>query len=164
MPLAAAPHGRARPILEHSVRPLSHQAKALWLCAGLGLVSGGMSIELDQWFSREILPHEPALTRYLNRMWRGHAEVADLRQETYIRVYERAARGLPRLPRAFLFVTAHNLVIDRIRRERTVCIAYKPDPDSYDCRMDELTPERNVSITLRHLVDGNYSARVSVSG
>ena len=28
----------------------------------------------------------------------------------------------------------------------------------------DLRPERNVSITLRHPVDGNYSGRVSVSG
>ncbi|MGH8326150.1 MAG: RNA polymerase sigma factor [Steroidobacteraceae bacterium] len=101
-----------------------------------------MNSELDQWFSREILPHEAALTRYLNRMWKGPAEVADLRQDTYVRVYERAARGFPRSPRTFLFVTAHNLIVDRVRRERTVFIAYKPDPDSYDYRTDELTPER----------------------
>lgn len=101
-----------------------------------------MNTELDQWFAREIFPHEPALTRYLNRMWKGSAEVADLRQETYVRIYESAARALPRSPRTFLFATAHNLIVDRIRRRKAVSIAYAREPVSYDSRVDELTPER----------------------
>lgn len=107
-----------------------------------------MNTELDQWFAREILPHEPALTRYLNRMWKASGEVADLRQDTYVRVYESAARAFPRSPRTFLFATAHNLIVDKIRRNRTVSIAYAREPDTYDCRVDELTPER--CLTARH--------------
>lgn len=107
-----------------------------------------MNTELDQWFVREILPHESALTRYLSRKLQPSAEVADLRQDTYVRVYESAARAFPRSPKTFLFATAHNLIVDRIRRERTVSIAYAREPDAYDCRVDELTPER--CLAARH--------------
>lgn len=101
-----------------------------------------MNRELNRWFLREILPHESALTRYLNRMLKPSAEIADVRQETYVRVYESAALVFPRRPRTFLFATAHNLIVDRMRRAKAVSIAYTPDLDSYDGGVDELTPER----------------------
>jgi|GEM_PF-4423458 len=40
---------------------------------------------LKAWFSREIFPLEPALTRYIRSNWRDQGEVADLRQEVYAR-------------------------------------------------------------------------------
>ena len=108
-------------------------------------VSREMSADLDHWFVSEILPHEAALMRYLRRVWKSPAEVADLRQETYVRLYESASRALPRSPRTFLFTTAHNLLIDRMRRERIVSIDYTQDVDSLDPTADELTPERRLS-------------------
>ncbi len=48
--------------------------------------------ELDAWFVREILPLEPILVRFLHRNWAEEAEVADLRQEAYVLVYEAAAK------------------------------------------------------------------------
>ena len=56
---------------------------------------------LDQWFATEILPLEGVLTRYLNRVWPNVAEVLDLRQDIYIRVYESARKTLPTAPKAF---------------------------------------------------------------
>lgn len=109
-----------------------------------------MNTELDQWFVREILPHESALMRYLSRKLQPSAEVADLRQDTYVRVYENAARAFPRSPKTFLFATAHNLIVDRIRRERTASIAYAREPDAHDCRVDELTPEKTRSEKVDH--------------
>jgi RNA polymerase sigma factor (sigma-70 family) len=104
-----------------------------------------MRHELDQWFISEILPHESALTRYLNRLWRPAAEVSDLRQETYVRVYESAARALPHSPKNFLFATARNLMVDKMRRERTVSIEYRQDLDLPGFSVDEFTPERCLS-------------------
>jgi RNA polymerase sigma factor (sigma-70 family) len=114
-----------------------------------------MSRELGQWFVREILPHESALTRYLRRVWQSPTELSDLRQETYVRVYQSAARALPRSPKAFLFATAHNLIVDRIRRERAVSIDYTRDLDPRDARVDHLTPERCLTARdeLRRLTD-----------
>jgi RNA polymerase sigma factor (sigma-70 family) len=100
---------------------------------------------LDAWFQREILPHEAALVRYLGRVRSRHDDVHDLRQEIYVRVYE-SARGMrPPNARAFLFVTARNLVTDRLRRGRVVSIEAVGDPEALNVMVDELTPERRLS-------------------
>jgi len=104
-----------------------------------------MNRELDQWFATEILPHEAALMRYLNRVWRSAAEVPDLRQETYVRVYERAAKSWPRSPKSLLFATARNLMIDRMRRHRIVSIDYIQDLNTLEVSVDDLSPERRLS-------------------
>lgn len=104
-----------------------------------------MNRELDNWFANEILPHEAALMRYLKRVWKSPAEIPDLRQEAYIRVYESASRALPRSPKTFLFTTARNLLVDKMRRERIVSIDYTQDLESLDVSVDELTPERRLN-------------------
>jgi RNA polymerase sigma factor (sigma-70 family) len=104
-----------------------------------------MDHDLEKWFVRAILPHQPALTRYLKRICRSAEDVPDLRQETYIRVCESATKSRPRFPKTFLFTTARNLVIDRVRRERVVSIEYTPDGISVDLSIDELTPERRLA-------------------
>jgi len=104
----------------------------------------GMSAP-DAWFVAEILPHEAELVRYLSRVWPNRAEVPDLLQEVYVRIYESATKTLPDVPRAFLFVTARNLVADRVRRERIVSIDYTQDLDVLNVVLDELSPEQRVS-------------------
>jgi RNA polymerase sigma factor (sigma-70 family) len=103
-----------------------------------------MNHALDQWFTNDILPHEAALMRYLYKVWRTPAEVPDLRQETYVRVFESAAKSRPRSPRSFLFATARNLMIDRMRRDRIVSIDYTHDLNSLDVPVDQLSPERRL--------------------
>ena len=51
-----------------------------------------MDEHVDAWFAREILAHEEALVRYLQRCWPHADDIHDLRQEAYIRVYEAARR------------------------------------------------------------------------
>jgi len=104
-----------------------------------------MSHELDHWFVTEILPHEAALMRYLRRVSQVPAEVSDLRQEAYVRVYEGAAKELPRSSKSFLFATARNLITDKVRRERIVSIDYIQDMEALDVSVDELTPERRLN-------------------
>src|ERR1700742_1341412 len=60
----------------------------------------GMHSDLQAWFVSDILPHQPALTRYLRRMCRSAHEVPDLRQETYFRLYESASKARSRPPKA----------------------------------------------------------------
>jgi RNA polymerase sigma factor (sigma-70 family) len=100
--------------------------------------------ELENWFVSEILPHQVALTSFLKRVSRFSSEVADLRQETYIRVYESAARARPRYPKAFLIATARNLVIDRLRHDHVVPIDHIANNAVVDLSIDELTPERRL--------------------
>jgi RNA polymerase sigma factor (sigma-70 family) len=114
-----------------------------------------MKSELDRWFAEEILPHEGALTRYLARAWPNPADVPDLRQDIYVRLYQSAARERPEHPRAFLFTTARNLLTDRLRRVRVVSIDYTQDLDSLNVLVDEISPEDRLSARqeLRRLAD-----------
>jgi RNA polymerase sigma-70 factor (ECF subfamily) len=104
-----------------------------------------MKHSLDQWFATEILPHEAALMRYLRRVWSRSADIQDLRQETYARVYESARKSLPRSPKSFLFTTARNLIVDRLRRDRIVSIDYTQDVASLNVLVDELSPDRRLN-------------------
>jgi hypothetical protein len=46
------------------------------------------------WFIREILPLEAALTQYLHHNWRNKAEIPDLRQDIYVKVYEASRKQI----------------------------------------------------------------------
>jgi RNA polymerase sigma-70 factor (ECF subfamily) len=100
---------------------------------------------LSAWFAREILPCEAALTRYLRRVCPKREDIADLRQDIYVKAYEAAKTERPSQPRAFLFTVARNLVIDRIRRNRIVSIEPTSDLDVLNVLIDELTPERQLN-------------------
>jgi RNA polymerase sigma factor (sigma-70 family) len=100
---------------------------------------------LDHWFATEVLPHEGVLHRYLLRVWRNPSEVADLVQEVYVRVYERARDQRPQQPKAFLFATARNLMTDHLRRSRVVSIDSVQEVEGIDALVDEISPERQFS-------------------
>jgi RNA polymerase sigma factor (sigma-70 family) len=99
----------------------------------------------SDWFVREILPHEAALTRYIQRVWRNSADVLDLRHDAYIKVYEAAVKDRPRSPKSFLFTTARHVMADRARRHRIVSIDLLEDLDSLNILVDDVSPERRAS-------------------
>lgn len=114
-----------------------------------------MDASFDQWFAREILVHEAALTRYLGRMWSNRDEIHDLQQEIYVRVYEAAAKARPSSPKAFLFTAARHLMVDRLRRTRVVSIEAMGDMEELPVPIDDVCPERRTSARqdLRRLAD-----------
>ena len=114
-----------------------------------------MTRDLDAWFTEEILPHEAALTRFLRRVCLNQSDVADIRQDVYVRIYQSAARERPYLPKSFLFRTAKNLLVDRVRHSRIVSIDYTQDVDSLNVLIDEIPPEECLSARqdLRRLSD-----------
>jgi RNA polymerase sigma factor (sigma-70 family) len=99
---------------------------------------------LIRWFAREILSHEIALTRFLRHSWIGRRELDDLRQDVYIKVLEAAETQRPLAPKAFLFATAKNLLVDRARRNRVIPIDLLQDVDSLNVLVDDISPERAV--------------------
>lgn len=103
-----------------------------------------MGETVDAWFKREIVVHEAALMRFLRRCWPHAQDLHDLRQETYIRVYEAAARSRPVQPKAFLFATAKHLITDRMRRQRVVTIDTVGDLATLDVIIDDVSPERRL--------------------
>lgn len=101
--------------------------------------------DVDRWFVEEVLALEAALIGFLRRQWRNDADVADLRQETYARVYEAAQRELPRHVKAFVFMTARNLMIDRARRAQVVSMETIADFESLPVFTNEPDAEERLS-------------------
>lgn len=96
------------------------------------------------WFVREVLPLETILMQFLRRNWSNADDVADLRQEVYIRVFEAAKKQIPDTPKSFVFSTARNLLIDRVRREQVVPIEAVSDLDDLGVASSDPEPERTV--------------------
>jgi RNA polymerase sigma-70 factor (ECF subfamily) len=108
------------------------------------MYGASMDESVDAWFKREIVVHEAALMRFLRRGWPHAQDLHDLRQETYIRVYEAAARSRPLQAKAFLFATARHLIADRFRRQRIVTIDTVGDLATLDVTIDDVSPERRI--------------------
>lgn len=96
----------------------------------------------DAWFVREVLPLEVSLMQFLQHNWRNKSEIPDLRQEIYIRVYEAAVKRIPEKPKQFVFATARNLLIDRVRQALVIPIEAAVDLESLDVSGDVPGPER----------------------
>ena len=102
-------------------------------------------VDLKAWFCREVLPLEPALTRFIRRNWRNESDIADLRQEVYERVLEGASRSLPLQPKAFVFTVARNHLINCAKRARIISFEVVADLESSTVAMDVMTPDRHLT-------------------
>jgi RNA polymerase sigma factor (sigma-70 family) len=100
---------------------------------------------LKAWFFREVLPLEPALMRFLRRNWRREADILDLRQELYARVYDAARQALPLHTKAFVFTSMRNLLINRAKREQVISIELVADLETLNVAIDSVTPDRHVT-------------------
>lgn len=69
-----------------------------------------------RWFARELQPLEPMLRGWLVTQFRSARDIDDIVQEAFLRVLRARQRTMLRSTRAFLFVTARNLVLDQLRR------------------------------------------------
>lgn len=98
--------------------------------------------DVDAWFERKILPLEAALMQFLQHNWRNASDIADLRQDIYVRVYEAALKEIPQAAKPFLFATARNLLISRMRREQVVPIEAVSDVEALETAIDEPGPDR----------------------
>jgi RNA polymerase sigma-70 factor (ECF subfamily) len=76
-------------------------------------------------------------------LWPSRDEVSDLKQETYLRVYEAAAKSRPHSAKAFLFTTARHLVTDWLRRKQVVPFESGLEFEELDMLVDEISPERH---------------------
>jgi RNA polymerase sigma-70 factor (ECF subfamily) len=69
-------------------------------------------------FERAVAENKDRIYSYAVMMLRNSAEAQDVAQETLVRLWEHRAAVVPETARAWLTRTAHNLCIDRIRRDR----------------------------------------------
>jgi RNA polymerase sigma-70 factor (ECF subfamily) len=115
--------------------------------SGLGTTGPGMApavSDVDVWFGREILPLEAALMEFLQHNWRNRADLTDFRQDVYVRVYQAAQKQIPDHPRQFLFTTARNLLIDRVRHEQVIPIEAAADLEALEIAVDTPAPDRTL--------------------
>ena len=82
-----------------------------------------------RWFMDDVHSHEPALRSYLRAKFPRLADIDDLVQDSFARLWRMRGRGRPGSGKALLFATARNLVIDRFRRHRTVGLEFVPNYD-----------------------------------
>jgi len=99
--------------------------------------------EARAWFIREVLPLEAMLLRYLRHNWRDKSDIEDLLQDIYVRVYEAAKKETPASAKPFVFTTARNLLINRVRREHVIPIEAVADLDALDVAIDAPGPDRS---------------------
>ena len=110
---------------------------------GAGAVRfGSPKAQSAAWFVKKVLPLEAALIQFLHHNWRNADEVPDLLHDVYVRVYEAAQKEEPENAKAFVFATARNLIIDRVRRERIVPIEIMADMESLGIAVEDPGPER----------------------
>lgn len=109
--------------------------------------------EVDAWFRAEVLPLEAMLMQYLQQNWRNASDVPDLRQEVYARVYQAACEKLPERSKQYVFATARNLLINRMRQGQVVPIEAASDLEALEIAVDSPGPEQSVIARdeLRHL-------------
>ena len=72
-----------------------------------------------EWFLNQIVRYRAALHRYLRKFTSGAEDIEDLVQETYLRVYALSDYHAVGSPKALLFRIAHNLAVERARRQKT---------------------------------------------
>lgn len=115
--------------------------------------------DVEEWFIREIIPLEPMLERFLRRSWRNWDEIQDLRQDAYVRVYERALVDKPFNPRHFLFQVARNLMIDRARHNSVLSFDACADFDEVEGNSEQNDAEGQLAaqqevLLLRSAISG----------
>jgi RNA polymerase sigma factor (sigma-70 family) len=78
-----------------------------------------MADRRHEWFLNQIFRHRAALHSYLRKFTSGAEDLEDLIQETYVRMYALEDHRDVDSPRALLFRIAHNLAVERARRQST---------------------------------------------
>lgn len=99
---------------------------------------------LEEWFVREVLPLEAALTQFLRRSLRNKEDVDDVCQDVYALVCEAAQKKPPYPVKPFVFTVARNLLINRVRHDQIVSIEAVADLDALGIAVDEPGPDRSV--------------------
>lgn len=104
------------------------------------------------WFTDTVLPYEKDLSGFIQKYSSDTTDVADIRQEVYLRVYSYAQKKIPASMKPFMFQIARNLIIDKARRRACVHIELTDSPADFPAN-DSLVPEHRIAArrTLTHM-------------
>ncbi len=106
--------------------------------------AGMTASDLGAWFIREVFPLEATLMSVLQRYWQNPSDLADLKQEVYLKIYEAAKTKRPDPVKPFLITVARNVAIDKIRKDQVVPIEAVADLETLNIAADTPGPERQV--------------------
>jgi len=73
--------------------------------------------EQSEWFETHVRPHEAMLRAWLLSRFSNASDIDEIIQEAYVRILRVEKREKIVSPKAFLFTTARNLCISRLRKE-----------------------------------------------
>lgn len=107
-------------------------------------MSEHMNTEVVDWLTINFLPHEAELRRMLRRVCTGPAEIDDVVQETCYRILSMATLDQVRDPKPFVFRSAKNIVLDRIKRDSVVKIEAVANLEDLEIADTSPSPERIV--------------------
>jgi RNA polymerase sigma-70 factor (ECF subfamily) len=68
--------------------------------------------------------------QFLRRNWSNQNDIADLRQEVYVRIWIKAQKEFPEHAKRFVLTTARNLIINKLRDAQVVPIELIADVDA----------------------------------
>jgi RNA polymerase sigma factor (sigma-70 family) len=98
------------------------------------------------WIARNILPHEPAVRRFLARqLLPPGIDAEDVVQEVYGRLIEMPSFDEIRNPRSYVVGLARNVVLMHLRRARIVAIRSLEEVSQMHIAVDEPSPETQAS-------------------
>ena len=80
--------------------------------------SAATSPDPEKWFKEEVHPHDAQLKSYLRGSFPSIRDVDDVVQESYLRIWQAAAREPVKSAKAFLYLVARRLALNVVRKER----------------------------------------------
>lgn len=98
--------------------------------------------DLHEWFVREVLPLERALTGYIRRNWKVPDDVLELRQDIYEKSLMGARRALPSSTRAYVYTVARHHLINTAKKAQVVQIETIADLDALHRDVDMFEADR----------------------
>jgi RNA polymerase sigma factor (sigma-70 family) len=108
-----------------------------------------MADERHDWFLNQIFRHRAALHRYLRHFTSGAEDIEDLVQETYLRVYALPDFHAVNSSKALLFRIAHNLAVERARRQKAQATDSMADLELSSVYSSEAPPEEQLDAGRR---------------
>lgn len=96
---------------------------------------------LALWMGREILPHEAGMRRWLRRLAPPGLDEDDIIQEAYCRIVLAANPAMVRNGQAYFRTIVRNIVLEEVRRSKTVSFSLLADLDLPEPRAAEPSPE-----------------------
>ena len=81
---------------------------------------------------------------FLQRYSRNESDLADLKQDVYLRLYEAAKTKRPNPVKPFLLTVARTVIVDKVRKDQVVPIEAVADLEALNVAADAPGPDRQV--------------------